>query len=76
MSATATAPVAPIAPTRGVTLPCPKCGEESASITFNLADGETFVCGDCEADFTADDVRNLITKWQKVLTWVDALPTE
>jgi len=61
--------------TRGATLPCPCCGEANATITLNLADGESLACQDCSADFSTADVRNFIAKWAPMLAWVDAMPT-
>jgi hypothetical protein len=61
-------------PSRGLTLPCPKCGEEDAAVSLHLDDGETLHCRDCDNEFTLDDIRNFITRWQAVLAWVDAMP--
>ena len=79
MSTTAvqTSPALTIAETaeRGQTLPCPCCGEENATITLNLADAESLVCQDCEADFTVDQVRAFIAKWGRLLAWIETMPT-
>jgi transcription elongation factor Elf1 len=61
--------------TPGLLLPCPCCGDAEAVINLRLSDAY-FTCGSCENEFTADDVRQFITKWSKVLTWVDAMPSE
>lgn len=80
MSATATLPLnTPVAQTaaaesKGCLLPCPHCGETDASITLNLADGESFTCLECENDFTAADVRSFIARWTRLLTWLDGMP--
>ena len=58
---------------QGLTLPCPFCGEAEASIALQLSD-LSYTCGECSTDFTADDVRNLIHKWQAVLAWAETLP--
>jgi hypothetical protein len=58
----------------GILLPCPKCGEASASIDFNLADGETLHCQDCDESFEVADVRAFIEKWQPVLSWLGEMP--
>jgi uncharacterized protein (DUF983 family) len=60
---------------RGILLPCPHCGESEATITLNLSDMETMTCQECDAEFTTDDVRNIIAKWTPVLKWLDAAPT-
>jgi predicted RNA-binding Zn-ribbon protein involved in translation (DUF1610 family) len=59
---------------RGILLPCPKCGEMQATLDFNLADGVTFHCQDCDDTFEADDLRERIAAWTRVLAWVDAMP--
>jgi transcription initiation factor IIE alpha subunit len=62
--------------TPGILLPCPKCGEPEATITLHLSEGNLFTCTECEAEFSADDLHAIIRKWQKVLTWVEAMPTQ
>jgi transcription elongation factor Elf1 len=59
---------------RGLTLPCPCCGQAESSVALSLADGETFQCKECDAEFTADDVRAFIAKWSLVLAWIDTMP--
>lgn len=59
---------------RGVTLPCPRCGEREAAILLNLADVETCTCGECEEGFDLGEVREFIERWGKVLNWIDAFP--
>lgn len=54
-------------------LPCPKCGEE-AIVQIDLDDLNTCKCGECEEEFTTEDVRNLIAKWSSVLAWIDTAP--
>jgi hypothetical protein len=53
------------------TLPCPLCGEAQATVHLDLTDCESFHCCDCDSDFTADDVRAFIEKWQPVLYWCE-----
>jgi predicted nucleic acid binding AN1-type Zn finger protein len=60
----------------GLLLPCPKCGNTEASIKLCLFDGGTFCCLECDDEFTAEDVRDFIAKWRKVLAWVDAAPRQ
>lgn len=54
------------------TLPCPCCGEQQASITLDLTDCESFHCADCDADFSAADVRVFLQRWTQVLWWLDS----
>lgn len=60
----------------GFTLPCPCCGADEVGIAIRLADleGEAFRCDECETDFSAEFVRNLIGRWTKVLAWLDNVP--
>lgn len=63
---------------RGLTLPCPCCHEAGACITLHLAEVDRFTCLECEEEFTTDDVREMIDRvkrWEKVLAWVDAMPS-
>ena len=60
----------------GIQLPCPLCGEAKANINLYLWDTRTFFCGECETEFEADHVRELIDKWTKVLNWVDTMPKD
>ena len=75
--APATVPMPTLAetPSRGLLLPCPCCGEASATICLNLADGESLNCQDCGTDFTASDVRDFIAKWTRMLAWIETMPT-
>ena len=64
---------------RPILLPCPKCGAPEANIAGYLGvlgdeEQEQFHCGDCEADFSVGFVRDLATKWAKVLAWLDTAP--
>ena len=59
---------------KGLTLPCPCCGEEESTITLNLCDMETFTCLECNSEFTLEYIHNLIAKWQRVSAWIDAAP--
>jgi len=64
------------APEKGLTLPCPKCGEAEASIALNLDDLDTCHCLACDEEFTLGEIRDLIAKWQRVLRWVELFPAE
>ena len=74
-TATVTTPTLACTPaTRGFPgLRCPFCGQED-NITLNLADVKTFTCGECDEEFTGDDVLEILERWQKVLAWVDLAP--
>jgi hypothetical protein len=61
---------------RGLTLPCPHCGDAGACITVCMADGETFYCTEHDGTFSAQDVREFIAKWSAVLAWLDAIPSD
>jgi uncharacterized protein (DUF983 family) len=61
-------------PTKGLLLPCPKCGEADAVIRLNLAEPDCFLCDDCSEEFSAADVRAFIARWEKVLAWVATIP--
>ena len=78
MNTTAKPAIAPetIPATRGVALPCPKCGEESATIDLNLADADTLHCQECDTTFSVMDVKSLIARWTPILAWIDAMPSE
>ena len=53
-------------------LPCPRCGEDT-HIRLDLDDCAVFTCTSCEADFAADDVRNLVAVWSDVLARIDRM---
>lgn len=59
---------------RGLRLPCPKCGEEAARIALHLSDMETFRCEECEEEFTAADMVELVKRWAPVLKWIETAP--
>jgi hypothetical protein len=58
---------------------CPKCCEPAANIDLRLHNPGTLWCQECEAEFTTDDVRDLIDgarKWLKVVAWIDRMPAD
>ena len=59
---------------RGLQLPCPCCGEANANVSLHLDDCETFTCRECDAEFTTEDVKQFIARWQPVLAWIDQAP--
>jgi hypothetical protein len=57
-------------------LTCPCCGEEGR-ITLDLDEvtgDQAFTCPGCENTFGVAVVRVMITRWQRVLDWIDACP--
>jgi uncharacterized protein (DUF983 family) len=56
-------------------LPCPKCGEEQVTVSLFLDEVSTFRCCECEGEWSADEVRDLIARWGRVLAWLDLAPT-
>ena len=63
----------PKATTRGFSCRCILCGAEE-SVRVDLHDLTSFTCTACEDDFTADDVREHVKAWAKVLAWIDTAP--
>jgi uncharacterized protein (DUF983 family) len=59
--------------TRGFSVSCPKCNE-SGTITINAADVSELHCTSCDEEITADDVREIIKGWTKLLAWLDTAP--
>lgn len=54
-------------------LPCPKCGED-CTIAIDLDEFSACHCAGCDADFDLDEVRSFISRWQRVLTWLETAP--
>jgi hypothetical protein len=64
---------------KAITLPCPQCGEPSASISVHLAaiddpEADSLLCNECNVEFSIESVRTLIRKWGKVLAWIATAP--
>lgn len=55
-------------------LRCPLCGTADDVQSIDLDDLQTLHCAGCGEDYTTDDVRQLLTAWQRVLAWIDATP--
>lgn len=51
---------------------CLNCGEED-SIRINAAD-MLAVCPECDAEFTADDIREKMAAWARLADWLDSAP--
>jgi hypothetical protein len=73
MCATQSKPQSPASRRGFPDLVCIKCGDDSNTVRVSLADTSEFVC-DCGAEFTAEDVRQFLAAWQKVLAWIDLAP--
>ncbi|HEY7309659.1 MAG TPA: hypothetical protein VH643_09910 [Gemmataceae bacterium] len=54
---------------------CPLCGSEDVQ-TLALDELTTFRCAGCEDEYTAGDVRELLSAWSAVLAWIDAAPAQ
>lgn len=59
---------------RGMTLPCPLCGERDAAILLNLADVSECRCSECEEVFDISHIREIIDRWSRVIGWLDTFP--
>ena len=59
--------------TKGFDVACIRCGE-TGCIRLDLSDVEQFACGSCDSEFTADDIREHVKAWAKVLAWIDTAP--
>ena len=53
---------------------CPRCLERNATVTLDLADGDTLHCNDCDEEFTVADVEALVESWSKLLPWLKQHP--
>lgn len=58
---------------RGFTVPCLRCGD-TGCVRVSLDDVSRFTCSSCDADYSTDDVRDILASWNKVLTWLDSAP--
>lgn len=54
-------------------LRCPLCGHEN-SVSLDLDYLSTFRCSECSDEISVKDVRELVSKWQAVLSWIDMAP--
>jgi transcription elongation factor Elf1 len=58
---------------QGFDVTCPHCGEER-TIAIDADDVDCLRCKECETEFTRDDIRDIIGKWQALLAWLDTAP--
>lgn len=67
----------PMGVPQGIKLPCPKCGKLDATVKLWL-DDQLMECNDCEEEFRAADVRDLmdrmIERWTSTLRWLNDMP--
>lgn len=59
--------------TKGFKAQCPLCGEPD-TMRVNLEDVSKLSCGSCDNDVTADDIREVMAGWQRLLKWLDTAP--
>lgn len=58
-------------------LPCPKCGKSKSTISIDLEDldgEEACQCRECNAVFSLELVREIISSWRAVLLWIVEAP--
>lgn len=59
---------------------CIECWNQDAVVSMHLDGSKDFRCGECEAEFTCEDVRGKLAAmqqgWDRLLKWADAYPTE
>ncbi len=58
---------------KGFQVHCPLCGEED-SLRINVDDVHNLTCSRCDGDLTADDIREVMAQWQRLLTWLETAP--
>lgn len=58
---------------QGFHLSCPKCGKED-TMRLKLDDTDVIFCCDCDAEFEAGDIEEIIEEWQKALAWLKTAP--
>jgi hypothetical protein len=59
--------------TRGFSVLCLRCAEEE-TVRVDVHALHTFTCTSCDAEFSADDVRAEMARWEKLLAWLDTAP--
>lgn len=53
---------------------CPACMDSDATVTVDLRTGQNFVCSDCNAEFTLENIQDVIQSWSKILPWLNSHP--
>ncbi len=56
-----------------VDLICLKCGDQNC-ISMTLDNIESFHCSSCERPFDVQFVRDVVTNWDRVLSWINHAP--
>jgi uncharacterized protein (DUF983 family) len=59
---------------RGLTLPCPRCGQAEATFVVRLTDPSEVTCEDCEESIAVAELRDIIRKWGPIIGWLDSFP--
>jgi predicted nucleic acid-binding Zn ribbon protein len=59
--------------TKGYAHRCILCGAEN-SVRVKLADVASMECGDCSEELTADDIRQAINAWTRILAFLETSP--
>ena len=57
----------------GFKAPCLRCGEND-TVMLDLSDLETCHCNSCDAEFTIEQVREVLVTWAKIIAWIDTAP--
>jgi uncharacterized protein (DUF983 family) len=52
---------------------CPWCGEQD-SLRVDLGDVSQMTCCMCDEGVTADDLKQVVAQYTKLLAWLDAAP--
>jgi hypothetical protein len=64
---------------KGLSLPCPCCGEVNADVNLNLSEPDNsdslFECRECSAEFGRSDLEERMARWAAVLRWVADRPS-
>ena len=58
---------------RGFKVNCPFCGEDG-NLRLEVEDVHSLTCSSCDAEFTTEDIRQVIDGWRRLLAWLDAAP--
>ncbi len=61
------------ATTKGFAVKCILCGEEG-NVHVDLHDVASFHCNECDGDFTLDDVKAVLSRWQTCIAWLESAP--
>jgi uncharacterized protein (DUF983 family) len=59
---------------RGLTLPCPRCGQAEATFVVRLTDPSEVTCEDCEESIAVAELNDIIRKWIPICAWLHTFP--